>query len=180
MRIFVAIEISSKEVIDSISKFQSEININCKPVEIQNIHFTLQFLGEISHETLEKVMHSLKSVKFNNFIVNFKGVGVFPSLKFPRVIWIGTDEKGGKLLIELAKKIENVLSSLGFSVDKPFRPHVTVFRTKNKIENLEMKLNKFKLSEFGSQEISRFTLKQSILSSQGPLYTNLIEVSGKA
>ncbi len=69
-------------------------------------------------------------------MVNFKGIGVFPKLKFPRVIWIGTDENGGNLLVELAKKIENALTPLGFSVDKPFKPHITVFRIKNKLEIL--------------------------------------------
>ncbi len=53
MRVFVAIEISSDKIINSISKFQSEININAKPVEPHNLHFTLQFLGEISQETVE-------------------------------------------------------------------------------------------------------------------------------
>ena len=48
MRTFVAIEISNKEVLDAIEKFQSQINIKAKAVEPRNLHFTLQFLGEIS------------------------------------------------------------------------------------------------------------------------------------
>jgi len=95
MRTFVAIEISSNEIIDSISKFQSEININAKPIEPHNLHFTLQFLGEISQDMVEKVMVSLNSVKFSSFMINFKGIGAFPKLKFPRVFWIATDENGG-------------------------------------------------------------------------------------
>ena len=43
MRAFVAVEISDKEVVNSITKFQSEINIKAKPVDSQNLHFTLQF-----------------------------------------------------------------------------------------------------------------------------------------
>ena len=34
MRIFVAIEINNKNVLDSISKIQSELKINAKPVKI--------------------------------------------------------------------------------------------------------------------------------------------------
>ena len=109
MRAFVAIEISNKEIINSISKFQSEIKIQAKPVEPKNLHFTLQFLGEISEEILEKIKIALKSVKFSSFEVKFTGIGAFPKLKFPRVIWVGTDENGGSTLVELAKKIENVL-----------------------------------------------------------------------
>jgi len=176
MRVFLAIEISSDKIINLISKFQSEININAKPIESQNLHFTLQFLGEISEDMVENVKIALNSVKFLNFTVNLKGVGVFPTLKFPRIIWIGTDENGGKLLIELAKKVENVLTPLGFSVDKPFKPHITVFRIKNKIGDIGKKMDKFKLIDFGKQEITGFKLKQSILSSKGPVYSDLMEV----
>ena len=176
MRSFVAIEISSDKIINSISKFQSEININAKPVEPHNLHFTLQFLGEISQETAEKVMMSLNAVKFSRFIVNLKGIGVFPKLKSPRIIWVGTDENGGNSLIELANKVENTLTPLGFSVDKPFKPHITVFRIKNKIGNIGKEMDKFKLIDFGMQEITEFKLKQSVLGSKGPVYYNLVEI----
>lgn len=180
MRVFVAIEITSDKVINSISKFQSEININAKPVELHNIHFTLQFLGEISQDIVEKIIIALNSVKFSKFVIDFKRVGVFPKLKFPRIVWIGTDENGSKLLIELAKKVENALLPLGFTIDKPFKPHITVFRIKNKIGDIEKELDKFKLIDFGTQEITGFKLKQSVLSSKGPIYSDLIEVKAKS
>ena len=176
MRAFVAIEIYSNEIINLISKFQSEININAKPIDPHNLHFTLQFLGDISQDMVEKVMVSLSSIKFSSFMVNFKGIGVFPKLKFPRVVWIGTDENGGNLLIELSKKVENVLMPLGFSVDKPFKPHITVFRIKNKIGDISKELDKFKSVDFGTQEITGFKLKQSILRSKGPVYSDLMEI----
>ena len=179
MRAFVAIEIYSNEIINLISKFQSEININAKPVEPHNLHFTLQFLGDISQDIVEKVMISLNSIKFSSFMVNFKGIGVFPKLKFPRVIWIGTDENGGKSLVELSKKVENALTPLGFSVDKPFKPHITVFRIKNKIGDISKELDKFKSVDFGTQEITGFKLKQSILSSKGPVYSDLMEIKAE-
>lgn len=179
MRAFVAIEIYSNEIINLISKFQSEININAKPVEPHNLHFTLQFLGDISQDIAEKVMISLNSVKFSSFMVNFKGVGVFPKVKFPRVVWIGTDENGGNSLIELAKKVENALIPLGFSVDKPFKPHITVFRIKNKIGDISKELDKFKSIDFGTQAITGFKLKQSVLSSKGPVYSDLMEIKAR-
>ncbi|MFB5609165.1 MAG: RNA 2',3'-cyclic phosphodiesterase [Nitrosarchaeum sp.] len=180
MRVFVAVEISSNEIINSISKFQSEININAKPVEPHNLHFTLQFLGEISQDMAEKVMMSLNSIKFSSFLVNLRGIGVFPKLKDPRIVWIGTDENGGNSLIDLAKKVEKVLDPLGFSIDKPFKPHITVFRVKKKIEDISKELDKFKSINFGTQEITGFKLKQSILSSKGPTYSDLMEIKNKS
>jgi 2'-5' RNA ligase len=180
VRVFVAIEITSDKIINSISKFQSEISIDAKSIELHNLHFTLQFLGEIPQDTVEKIIIALNSVKFSKFVIEFKGVGVFPKLKFPRIVWVGIDKNGKKLLIDLAKKVENVLLPLGFAVDKPFKPHITVFRIKNKIGGIEKELNKFKLIDFGKQEITGFKLKQRVLSSKGPIYSDLMEVKAES
>jgi len=176
MRVFVAVEISDKEVINSITKFQSQIEIKAKRVESQNLHFTLQFLGEVSEEVSPKIKQALKTIEFSTFKINFKGIGAFPKIKFPRVIWIGTDDVGGSALIDLAKKVENVLLPLGFASDKPFKSHLTILRIKNKIGDLSKEFEKFKTYEFGSQEISNIKLKQSVLTPQGPLYSDLAEI----
>ena len=179
MRTFVAVEISDKQVINRISKFQSEINIHAKPVEAQNLHFTMQFLGEISDKQAYMIKDALKEIKFTVFSITFKGIGAFPGPKSPRVIWVGTDKSGGNALIDLAKRIENVLSPLGFRNDKPFRPHVTVFRIKNRNEDLSEKLEKYKSLEFGSQEIINFKFKQSVLTPNGPIYSDLYDIRGE-
>ena len=176
MRTFVAVEVSNQEVIDAISKFQTRLKINAKSVESHNLHFTLQFLGEISDQQTEKVKETLRHIQFSSFTVHFKGIGAFPKINSPRVIWIGTDEEGGRNLIELAKKIEEALTQLGFKSDKPFRPHITVFRIKNKIENIAKDLYGMKSSEFGSQKITSFRFKQSTLTPKGPVYSDLLKV----
>ena len=179
MRVFVAVEVSEKQVIDSITEFQSKISIKAKSVEPHNLHFTLQFLGEISEETVEKIKVVLKTIEFSIFKVKFKGIGVFPKIKFPRVIWIGTDEMGGNILVDLAKKVQNVLEPLGFTSDKPFKSHITIFRIKNKIGDISKELERFSSYEFGSQEVSSIKLKQSTLTPQGPIYSDLLEVKAK-
>ncbi len=179
MRVFVAVEVSDKQVIDSIAEFQSKIKIKAKSVEPHNLHFTLQFLGEISEDVAEKIKLALKTIEFSTFKVQFKGIGAFPKIKFPRVIWIGTDEMGGNGLVDLAKKVQNVLEPLGFISDKPFKSHITVFRIKNKIGDISKELEKFSLYEFGSQEVSSIKLKQSTLTPQGPIYSDLLEVKAK-
>ena len=178
MRTFVAIEVSDPQVIDSIKKFQSEVKINAKPVKSQNFHFTLQFLGEITDEMKEKVVVALQSVKFQNFAVTLEKIGAFPKPKFPRVIWVGTDEKGGKNLIELAKKVETVLKPLGLVSDKPFKPHITIFRIKKRKEDIRRKLEAVKETEFGIQKICTIKLKKSQLTPTGPIYSDLMEVEG--
>ena len=104
MRIFVAIEITNKEVIDSITQFQGKIDVDAKPIKSKNFHFTLQFLGEVSEEITHEIIQALCKIKFSSFDVNLKGVGAFPKSKSPRIIWIGTDENGGNMLIKLSEK----------------------------------------------------------------------------
>jgi len=176
MRAFVAIEISNDNIINSIKKFQIEININAKPVEPKNLHFTLQFLGEISEEISQKIIQALRKIEFSSFDVNLKGVGAFPKSKFPRVIWVGTDNDGGNMLIQLSKKVEKALEPLGFFSDKPFKPHITVFRIKKKIGDITNELDSQKTIDFGIQEVTNLKLKKSELTPDGPIYSDLEEI----
>lgn len=179
MRTFIAVEVSNEQVIDEILKFQSGLKINAKPVESHNLHFTLEFLGEISETQYEKIKHALEKIEFSRFLVKFTGIGVFPKPTFPRVIWVGTDNTGGAALISLAKKIEDALLTLGFKSDKPFRPHITVFRIKNRIGDITKDLKEYAHLDFGSQQIMSFKFKQSTLTPRGPIYSDLLEVKAR-
>ena len=178
MRTFVAIEVSNKDVLNSIHKIQTELNIKAKPVELHNMHFTVQFLGEVSEEMVEKISDVLNSIDFSVFSISFASIGVFPKPNFPRVIWIGTND-GVNELEKLAEMIRSKLSQLGFSPDKKFKPHVTIFRVKNKIEGISSKLEKFSSCYFGKQTVSEIKLKKSELTPNGPIYTDLLVVKGK-
>jgi len=178
MRAFVAIEVSNKDVLNSIHKIQTELNIKAKPVELHNMHFTVQFLGEISEEMVRKISDALNSIKFSAFSISFTSIGVFPNPNSPRVIWIGAND-GVNELEKLAEMIRLKLSQIGFSPDKKFKPHVTIFRVKNKIEDLSNKLEKFSSYSFGKQLVSEIKLKKSELTYQGPIYTDLLVVKGK-
>jgi len=173
MRTFVAAEINSTKVLNSIQKVQSDLDLRAKPVALNNMHFTMLFLGEISEKISFKVQDALNSIQFEEFDVKFQGIGAFPNTRSPRVVWIGTDEQGGRQLCELASTVEDTLLPLGFHSDKPFRSHVTIFRIKNKIGNISDKLESLSSTEFGVQKISEIKLKKSVLTSTGPNYTDL-------
>ena len=178
MRTFVAIEVNNNNVLNSIHQVQSELNIKAKPVELYNMHFTVQFLGEVSEEMTRKISDALGSLEFSPFLISFVGIGVFPKPSFPRIVWVGTDE-GINELEKLAEIIRAKLSQLGFSPDKKFKPHVTIFRVKNKIGDISDKLEKFSAYPFGKQTVSEIKLKKSELTPNGPIYTDLLVVKGK-
>jgi len=178
MRAFVAIEVSNKDVLNSIQKIQTELNIKAKPVELHNMHFTIQFLGEVSEDVARKISDALNSIEFSAFSISFASIGVFPNSNFPRIIWIGTND-GTIELEKLAEIIHSRLSQIGFSPDKKFKPHVTIFRVKNKIEGISDKLEKLSSYYFGKQTVSEIKLKKSELTPNGPIYTDLLVVKGK-
>ena len=178
MRTFVAIEVNNNNVLNSIHQIQSELNIKAKPVELHNMHFTVQFLGEVSEEMVRKISDALNGIEFSTFSITFTGIVAFPKPNSPRVIWIGVND-GINELEKLAETVRAKLSDLGFNPDKKFKPHVTIFRVKNKIEGISGKLEKFSSYNFGKQTVSEIKLKKSDLTPNGPIYTDLLVVKGK-
>src|SRR6478736_5534810 len=114
MRTFVAVEINDEKVLDKIAKTQSDFKIKATPVNKQNMHFTLLFLGEISDESAENVKKEISKITFQPIQIRFTHVGTFPNPRSPRVVWIGVDDEATKKLVELAVQVEKKLAPLGF------------------------------------------------------------------
>ncbi len=179
MRAFVAVEIQDDNILDAIVKIQSEFKIRATPVNKKNMHFTLLFLGEITEDAVENVKKALGTISFRKIDVNFTHVGAFPNPRSARVIWIGVDETSSKQLVELALQVEKKLAPLGFRSDKPFKPHLTIFRIKNKVDGIPEIMEKFKKIDLGKYTVTEFKLKQSILTPSGPVYSDLQVILAK-
>jgi 2'-5' RNA ligase len=169
----VAVELTNAGLLKSIKKIQTDMKIDARPVRLENIHFTMLFLGEITEDQAQRVQDTLDSIEFSPFDVDFTGVGAFPKPRFPQIVWIGTDKNGGEKLSNLAKNAEGVLSPLGFKSDKPFKPHITIFRIKNRNEDISKDLARFENVVFGSQKITEIKFKKSDLTPEGPIYSDL-------
>ena len=179
MRVFVAVEISNDRILKNIETFQKNVQIDAKPTKIDQIHFTLKFLGEIDEIRCEQVKDTIKKISFSSFDLSLKGVGGFPNLKNPRVIWIRIDENGVEKLTALANEIGMKLTSLGFEDDKKFKPHLTIFRVKKKINDISVMMKEYQTVEFGTQTVSKIKVKRSVLSPKGSEYSDLLEVNAK-
>src|SRR5438093_12974983 len=101
MRIFVAVDVST----DALAKLQNEIMSDAgwnpkdiKPVEPQNFHFTLIFLGEKNDSDIDNVKAKLAQVQFEHFTIIYTDVGAFPKHSSALVVWIGVDPVGGQQL----------------------------------------------------------------------------------
>ena len=119
------------------------------------------------------------TLSFSKFELTIMHSGAFPNPKKPRVVWLGVDKNGGEKISSLANDVNKVLGTIGLKNEKPFKPHLTIFRVKNRIGDITRELLKFKDVEFGKQMITKIVLKKSELSQNGPEYTNLGTVSEK-
>ena len=181
MRVFIAVELSGEqknklyELQQAIKNAGMEANVVAK----ENIHITLKFLGEIGENDLEIVKNSLKEALegVKSFQVSIKGVGAFPSMARPRVIWAGIED-GRDELIELAGRIDEKVVVREF--DKtPFSPHITVARLKSErhVAALEGIKRNFEEFEFGKTFVSEVKIRESRLSSGGPSYSDLYKAA---
>lgn len=178
MRTFVAVEVENEDAISNMVNFQRELmssGLNAKPVGSDQLHFTVMFLGEIGPTMLESVKGALADITFDPFDINLVGLGVFPKPSFPRIIWIGVDKDSAEKLIALAKEVENRLGPLGFRNHRAFKPHITLFRVKNKLRDIDLVMQQ-KDKQFGSDKVKNVKLKKSELTPKGPIYTDLLSV----
>jgi len=179
MRVFIAVEISKDEILKKIQAFQKDLKIDAKPTRINQIHFTLKFLGEIDETKCEQVKDLLNEISFSEFKISLKNVGGFPNFKNPRVIWIAMEKDGADKLTILTNEIGMKLTTLGFEKDKKFKPHLTVFRVKKRIGDISSVMKDFEAVEFGDETITKIKLKKSVLSPKGPEYSDLLEVNAR-
>ena len=129
MRCFIAIDFP-RNVMNSIAGVQKELQnkkvFHGKITELENLHLTLKFLGEIPEERVEEVKKILKTIKFSKFNSSLGELGIF-NPRFIRLVWIHI--LGGKIL-ELQKQIDEKLKDL-FPVEERFMSHLTIARVKN-------------------------------------------------
>jgi 2'-5' RNA ligase len=126
----------------------------------------------------DKVFEEMKKIQFSPFNVHINGLGVFPSLSYPRVVWAGITE-GTDQLRNVFTQLETKIQSLGFTPDpKGFSPHLTIARVRsarNKPQLAECTTKNAKY-EVGTVKAQCLRLKKSELTPKGPIYSTLKEV----
>ena len=181
IRSFLAIELP-KPILRKIEEVQADLrsaHADVRWVSPEKIHLTLKFFGNIEESRIDSIFKSIEeSVRSTSpFSLEVRGVGAFPSMKSPRVIWLGLEN--GQSLTSLQKQIETQLEKIGFqSEDRPFHPHLTLGRTKSSRGKNELagRMEKHKEEEFGDFQVERVILFKSDLKPSGPIYTALGEL----
>ena len=172
-RLFVAIDLPD-EVTKEVARIQEILEgkkFTGKMTELENLHLTLKFLGEIDDEKLEEIRKGLREIKFSDFEARLEDIGTFNFKGKPRIVWI---KIGGKGIFTLQKKVDEKLKEYGFKAEERFMSHMTIARIKylkdkaefvEYVKNIGLKTIKFNVREF--------KLKESELRNLGPVYEDL-------
>ncbi|MFH0832151.1 MAG: RNA 2',3'-cyclic phosphodiesterase [Candidatus Aenigmatarchaeota archaeon] len=159
MRCFVSIDVDSR-LKEAAINLQNQIPGDVKLVEPENLHFTLEFLGEISNASVIEERLAKIAGEFEPFIINIRGIGVFPDMNYIRVVWLGAEE----------------LSNLQSAVNpKEATPHLTIARVRSVKDKEALKafIEKHKDIDIGQMLVDKIKLKKSTLTPSGPIYEDI-------
>ena len=101
-------------------------------VKRDQLHLTLKFVGDTPEESINDVRGVMQKVsnQMTPFKIFIQGVGCFPKIERPRVMWVGLDGAIDKLN-QLVTAVHDGLDLLGFPrAEKEFHPHITMARAK--------------------------------------------------
>lgn len=146
-----------------------------KWVELNNLHFTYQFLGDVETKIIPELRNSLK-----DYLINYEskliisGLSALPKLNFPKILYVKVQNEDD-LVINTQKQIENVLISWGFQPEnRAFTPHITLLRIKQFERNKFIEtINKYKDFEIGVMDRFKIAIVESELTKYGPIYRKI-------
>ena len=151
-------------------------------VPAENLHLTLQFLGEQTDARLTEAALALDeaAATAERFVLALHGVGGFPGMERPRIVWVGVAE-GALPLRALQARVEAVLGRQAFSPDaRPWHPHLTIGRVfdprrwrRDASPALHASIARLATMSFGTLAVSRVALMRSDLSRSGARYSEL-------
>jgi RNA 2',3'-cyclic 3'-phosphodiesterase len=141
----------------------------------ENLHVTLKFIGNVVPEQLDAIRAALASVRSERPVeLRFRGLGLFPDAKRPRVVWAGV--AGSQNLGAIVADIDRGLAELGVPNQKrAFIPHLTLARCEPGAISPRSRaaIEKDALLDLGELRTDKFHLVESKLKPSGAEYTTL-------
>lgn len=176
-RLFIGTFVDSLLFESKLPEIKSDFEICCKGswVDVRNLHFTYQFLGDVEMQHINDIRKAIFDyLSYYESEIEIKGLNALPKVKYPMVLYAQIINKDNKI-IELQQQIGTALEKFGFRIDKrAFKPHITLLRIKsaNRFEFGET-IEKYKDYEFGSMNRFSIGLIESQLTKRGPIYRKI-------
>lgn len=181
MRCFIAIELSHeiKSALRSIQDEFKKCGADVRWVHPDSIHLTLKFMESVNDKDTPKIISLMTDAckKYQAFTLALKGIGIFPNINSPKVLWVGAEGNG--ILNGIQKDIEHDMEKIGFEREnRKFTAHFTLGRFRSLTGKATI-LEQIKLHEndsFGTIDVRSLSLIKSELHPSGSRYTKLAEV----
>ena len=162
MRSFLAIELPEplRTRLGELQRELQQAGIRARYTRPEAVHLTLKFLGEIDPDQIPGLEERLRplAARCPPLALEARGLGAFPDLRRPRVLWIGVRAPEG--LMRLQSEIEVAMEGEGFAKEeRPFHPHLTLAREPD--PRAAATLERF--TQAGERELGRFTAEALIL-----------------
>ncbi len=180
MRVFVAIsaeklDFDPKEKLKKLKTNLSKKDLEFKFVPQENLHITLNFIGEISEDVLPLIKDKLSTLAeaHEGFDLKLSDLDAFPDIQKGRVMWIGV--QNSIKLRSLQADCEERLRALGLELEiRDYRPHMTVARIRSP-RNLKDVLSPYQGHKFGVLTVKSVVLYESKLGGAFPVYSKIAE-----
>jgi len=182
IRSFVAI-LLPEPLREKIAQLIERLRAGCGAVAwvpSQNLHLTLQFLGNQSEDRLAEALGALEEAagRSGPVDVTLHGVGAFPGLERPRILWIGLAH-GALETRALQARVSDALAARGFPrEERAWHPHLTIGRVfderrwrREADPAVRSALAQVATTSFGTLRITEVALMRSDLSPKGARYT---------
>jgi len=150
MRLFLALDVQPNDK-QSINKWRNEdLSLDAKPVDKENFHITLAFIGQIEEQKLEALKNDIQQ-RFSQIVLPqqekallLTDIGLF---KKPKVLYLSLAEIPNWLRL-----LADAFQSLSTTPDRPYCPHLTIYRKVTEIPkctpvNYKLLINSFSLYE---------------------------------
>jgi RNA 2',3'-cyclic 3'-phosphodiesterase len=179
IRAFIAVEIdsASKQKISGLINDLKQTNADVRWASENQMHLTLKFLGNIEQGKISLISAAIKTITghIREFDLSFSGIGAFPAINRPRLIWAGID-KGSNELRMIAGLIEKEMGILGFDKEgRDYKAHLTLGRvgSQKKIKDLTKKMAELEFKFDPDTKVNKLVLFQSTLTPKGTIHTPL-------
>jgi RNA 2',3'-cyclic 3'-phosphodiesterase len=176
VRTFIAVAASSqiRQAARKLAGLLSAAAGDVKWVEPENLHWTLQFLGDVEQCEIPALCSAVSTAtqQLESFDLQARGAGAFPSANRPRTLWLGAGA-GAQAMVALHAAIQKNLDRFGYrSEQRRFVPHITLGRAGRKAPPRSLIRELASLSEFdaGSMLVDEVTVYSSRLGPGGPTY----------
>ena len=178
LRTFIAVA-ASPEVRSAAVKLMNRLRgsaaaTGVKWVAPDNLHWTLQFLGDVDERDIPEVCQAVATAatECEAFDIEARGAGAFPSADRPRTLWIGAGQ-GSREMALLQTAVERRLRKRGYrGEERRFIPHITLGRAgrKGQPQSLASELAELRDYDAGSMLVDEVTVYSSQLGPDGPTY----------